>query len=151
VDLVSLMTAKLHRVRVTECRVDYVGSIGIDSSWMKKVGILPLEQVHCWNVTRGTRFETYAIPAPAGSKEITPNGACAHLCKEGDLLIIAVFRHRQLTEVQTHGHRARVLAFGDLGEPAEYMEQQLSIETDAFDFVSNVMPIRNSARDSPIY
>jgi aspartate 1-decarboxylase len=137
VDLVSLMTAKLHRVCVTECRVDYVGSIGIDSSWMKKVGILPLEQVHCWNVTRGSRFETYAIPAPAGSKEIKPNGACAHLCKEGDLLIIAVFRHRQLTDVQTNGHRARVLVFDDLGEPSEYLEQQLSIENDVSEFGSH--------------
>lgn len=136
-EMISLMTAKLHRARITGCRVDYVGSIGIDSSWMKKVGILPLEQVHCWNVTRGSRFETYAIPAAAGSKEITPNGACAHLCKEGDLLIIAAFRHRQLTDVQSNGHRARVLVFGDLGDPTEYLEQELSIANEGFEFVSH--------------
>ena len=137
-ETVSLLSSKLHRVRITECRVDYVGSIGIDSSWMQQVGLLPLEEVHCWNVTRGTRFVTYAIPSPACSNEVAPNGACAHLCKEGDLLIIAAFRRRTLADVHSRGHRARVLIFGDNNEPAEYLEQHLSIHQEGFDFVSEL-------------
>ena len=135
-DAVSLMSSKLHRVQITECRVDYVGSIGIDSIWMRQVGLLPLEEVHCWNVTRGTRFVTYAIPSPAGSKEIAPNGACAHLCQENDLLIIAAFRRRDLADVYSKGHHAKVLIFSDGNEVAEYLEQDLSLDGDNFDFVS---------------
>jgi len=135
----SLMSAKLHRVRITECRVDYVGSIGIDSLWMRQIGLLPLEEVHCWNVTRGTRFVTYAIPSDPDSREIAPNGACAHLCSKNDLLIIAAFRQIPLSHVQNHGHRAKVLIFGDGGEPAECLEQVLSMNKDGFNFTSNAM------------
>lgn len=134
---ISLLHAKLHRVRITECRPDYVGSLGIDSRWMQKVGLLPLQEIHCWNVTRGSRFVTYAIPAKPASKEISPNGACAHLCAEGDLLIIAAFQQRAVDEVRQSGHRARVLIFDNDGEPAEYLEQQLLTHGDAFEFVSS--------------
>jgi aspartate 1-decarboxylase len=134
---VSLLHAKLHRVRITECRPDYVGSLGIDSRWMQKIGLLPLQEIHCWNVTRGSRFVTYAIPAKAGSKEISPNGACAHLCAEGDLLIIAAFQQRAADEVRRHGHGARVLIFGNDGEPTEYLQQQLTVQGDRFEFVSS--------------
>lgn len=146
------MSAKLHRVRITECRVDYVGSIGIDSAWMKQVGLLPLEEVHCWNVTRGTRFVTYAIPAADGSREVAPNGACAHLCKVGDLLIIAAFRGRDLADVQREGHRARVLIFGDGNEPVEYLEQDLSVREGNFHFVSRNAASRldESTPDEPV-
>ena len=136
-DTIKLMHAKLHRVIITECRPDYMGSLGIDRLWMRRVGLLPLEEVHCWNVTRGTRFTTYAIAAPAGSREISPNGACAHLCKEGDLLIIAAFRQRRLDDVRAGGHRARVLIFGTDNEAIEYLEQDLQLSADDdFNFVS---------------
>jgi aspartate 1-decarboxylase len=147
---VSLLHAKLHRVRITECRPDYVGSLGIDSRWMQKVGLLPLQEIHCWNVTRGSRFVTYAIPAKPGSKEISPNGACAHLCAEGDLLIIAAFQQRAADEVRRRGHRALVLIFGDDGEPSEYLEQLLTIQGEQFEFVSSagamgLLPIASGA------
>ena len=130
------MSSKLHRVRITECRLDYVGSIGIDRSWMRQVGLLPLEEVHCWNVTRGTRFVTYAIPSPAGSREVAPNGACAHLCKEGDLLIIAAFRQRALADVHSQGHRARVLLFDENNQVTDYLQQDLAVDGDSFEFLS---------------
>lgn len=138
-DTISLMSAKLHRVRITECRVDYVGSIGIDRTWMERVGLLPLQEVHCWNVTRGTRFVTYAIPSPAGSQEIAPNGACAHLCEQGDVLIIASFTSRAVADVRAAGHRARVLIFGEDAASPELLEQLVSVEGDSFDFVSRAI------------
>lgn len=133
---IKLLQCKLHRVRITQCQPDYVGSVGIDSGWMKQVGLLPLQEVHCWNITRGTRWVTYAIPAAAGSREISPNGACAHLCEEQDLLIIAAFQDRALAEVHAQGHRARVLVFGEDGAPAEYLLQDLSVDGDHFEFLS---------------
>jgi aspartate 1-decarboxylase len=135
-DTISLLHAKLHRVRITECRPDYVGSLGIDRRWLKKIGLLPLEEIQCWNVTRGSRFTTYAIAAPAGSKEISPNGACAHLCQEGDLLIIAAFQRRAISDVRARGHRARVLVFNAQGDAEEYLEQDLTVRGDDFEFVS---------------
>jgi aspartate 1-decarboxylase len=135
------MHAKLHRVRITQCKPDYVGSLGIDRIWMKRIGLVPLQEIHCWNVTRGTRFVTYAIGAPAGSKEISPNGACAHLCREQDLLIIAAFKQRSLEDVHAAGHVARVLIFGDDGEPSEYSEQTLTVNGDDFTFAEAPEPL----------
>lgn len=74
-DTIRLMHAKLHQVIITECRPDYMGSLGIDEVWMRGIGLLPLEEDHCWNVTRGTRFTTYAIAATERSHEISPDGA----------------------------------------------------------------------------
>lgn len=135
-ETIRLMHAKLHRVRITECRPDYMGSLGIDKVWMKQVGILPLEEIQCWNVTRGTRFATYAIPAAAASREISPNGACAHLCEEGDLLIICSFKQRSVSEVSSRGHRARVLLFGDDGLPKQLLIQDVTPRNGEFEFTS---------------
>lgn len=134
---IKLLQSKLHRVQITQCQPDYVGSIGIDSRWMKQVGLIPLQEVHCWNITRGTRWVTYAIPAAAaGSKEISPNGACAHLCEEQDLLIIASFVDRPLSDVHEQGHQARVLVFNEAGDAEEYLLQDLNVNGDDFDFSS---------------
>ena len=142
-DTITLMHAKLHRAIITECRPDYMGSLGIDSLWLKKIGLLPLEEIQCWNVTRGTRFTTYAIGAKPGSREISPNGACAHLCREGDLLIIAAFKQRRIDEVNARGHRARVLIFGAANEVTEYLEQDLRVDGDDFEFVSRAGSLGN--------
>jgi aspartate 1-decarboxylase len=150
VDTINLMHAKLHRAIITECRPDYMGSLGIDSLWLKKIGLLPLEEIQCWNVTRGSRFTTYAISAKPGSREISPNGACAHLCKEGDLLIIAAFKQRRVDDVRARGHRARVLIFGADNEVTEYLEQDLSVTGDDFDFVSRVAALGNVNGNSKI-
>lgn len=122
---VSLMQAKLHRAPVTECNLDYVGSLSIDKNWMDEIGILPLEEVHVANVNQGTRFVTYAIPAPRGSETIGPNGACAHLCAEGDLLIIFTLTNRDRAEVLASGHSAKVLVFGDDGKIESLIEDVL--------------------------
>ena len=58
---------------------------------MALVGMLPYEKILVGNLANGERFETYAIPAPAGSREVCLNGATAHLGKPGDLLVIMTF------------------------------------------------------------
>lgn len=100
-----------------------------------------MQEIHCWNVTRGSRFVTYAIGAAAGSREISPNGACAHLCCEQDLLIIAAFKQRSTDDVRAAGHCARVLIFGDDGEPVEYVEQTLRVNGDEFTFTARPEPM----------
>ena len=81
---IKLMHAKLHRVRVTEANVNYVGSITIDQDLMDKVGILPLEEVDVINLNNGKRWSTYAIAGEAGGGGICPNGGAALLCQPGD-------------------------------------------------------------------
>lgn len=86
-----MLKSKIHRARVTEADLDYEGSITIAPELLKAADILPYEAVSVWNVTAGTRFETYAITGTPGSTEICVNGAAAHLVTPGDLVIIATF------------------------------------------------------------
>ena len=86
-----MFKSKIHRATVTGADVDYEGSFSIDRRLMDAADIIDSEEVHIWNVTRGTRLTTYAIEAPPGSGVICANGAAAHLIREGDLVIIATF------------------------------------------------------------
>src|SRR5262249_26992107 len=81
----------IHRATVTHADVDYEGSVTIDSTLLRAADILPFEEVHLWNVTRGTRLATYALPGEAGSGVVCVNGAAAHLARPGDLVILATF------------------------------------------------------------
>jgi len=88
---VTLLKSKLHRALVTSVSPDYSGSLSIDRSLMEAAGFLNHEKILVGNITNGERFETYCIPAPAGSGEIALNGAAAHKGKPGDLLVILTF------------------------------------------------------------
>ena len=87
----KMLKSKIHRATVTEADLDYEGSITISPELLKAANILPYEAVNVWNVTAGTRFETYAITGEPGSAELCVNGAAAHLVTPGDLVIIATF------------------------------------------------------------
>ncbi|MCP4679719.1 MAG: aspartate 1-decarboxylase [Deltaproteobacteria bacterium] len=87
----SMFKSKIHRATVTEANLDYEGSVTIDVDLLEAADILPHEHVHIWNITRGTRIETYTLEGPAGSGVICINGAAAHLNEPGDLVIICSF------------------------------------------------------------
>jgi aspartate 1-decarboxylase len=87
--LIHRVKSKIHMARVTESRLDYIGSIGIDEELMDAVGIEPGEMVYVWVIDNGERFQTYAIPTPPGSGEITIYGAAAHRAQRGHRIIIA--------------------------------------------------------------
>jgi aspartate 1-decarboxylase len=86
-----MLRAKIHRATVTEANLHYEGSITIPPDLLRLSGIAEYEAVHVWNVTRGTRFETYAIIGDDAERSICVNGAAAHLAGPGDLVIIAAF------------------------------------------------------------
>ena len=88
---VQILKSKIHRVKVTDANLDYIGSITIDERLMKAANILEGEKIQVVNNNNGERFETYCIPAPPGSGEIALNGAAAHKGKAGDLLVIITF------------------------------------------------------------
>ena len=98
----DLFKSKIHRIRVTGADVDYEGSITLDPDLLKAADILPYERVHVWNVTRGTRLETYAIAGTKGAGECILNGAAAHLNRIGDLVIVATFSVMSTADAKRH-------------------------------------------------
>jgi len=87
-----LLKSKIHKAKVTEARLDYIGSITIDKDLLKKADIWPGEKVLVVSNTNGARLETYAIEGKAGSGVICMNGAAAHLIKRGHEVIIIAFK-----------------------------------------------------------
>lgn len=134
---IRLMHAKLHRVRVTEANVNYMGSITIDQDLMDRVGILPLEEVDVINLNNGKRWSTYALPGEAGKKGICPNGGAALLCQPGDILIIIAYEECDRTEVLNQGHRAKVLVADESNCCQELFVQTLTPDGDKLQFQSD--------------
>lgn len=100
-----MLKSKLHRARVTQADVDYEGSLTLDRDLLLAADILPFEEVHVWNVTRGTRLQTYAMEGPPGSGIVCVNGAAAHLARPGDIIIIATFTLMDDEAARTHQPR----------------------------------------------
>ncbi len=107
----KLLKSKIHRAEITDCNVDYEGSLGVDAEFMEKAGALPYEHVIVGNISNGKRFETYLIPEPAGSKAIVLNGAAAHLGKTGDLLVVMAFANLTPEEAQTF--KPKIIVLGE--------------------------------------
>ena len=84
----TMLRSKIHRARVTQCNVDYEGSITIDKSLMEAADILPYERVDVLNINNAARFSTYVIEGKRDSGEICLNGAAARLVAKDDLVII---------------------------------------------------------------
>ncbi|NLF39246.1 aspartate 1-decarboxylase [bacterium] len=111
----TLLKSKLHRVRVTACSVDYVGSIGIDENLMDAAGIVTYEKVLVANIANGERFETYVVPEPRGSGNVNILGAAAHLAEVGDMVIIIAFASLAEHEIATH--TPRIVFVDDRNQP----------------------------------
>jgi len=88
---IQLLKSKIHRARVTECRLDYEGSLGIDLDILDEIGMPPYEKILVVNATNGARLETYAIPAERGTRTFCLNGAAARRGAVGDEITIMSF------------------------------------------------------------
>ncbi|HBT20658.1 MAG TPA: aspartate 1-decarboxylase [Peptococcaceae bacterium] len=86
----EMLRSKIHRVKVTEINLNYVGSITIDRKLLEAASILPYEKVQVVNINNGSRFETYVMEGEREG-EICVNGAAARLAQPGDLLIIMAY------------------------------------------------------------
>lgn len=86
--MIEVLKSKIHRVRVTEANLDYVGSITIDRELMDAAGIIPGEKVQVVDNNNGERFETYVIEGEPSSGCICVNGAAARRVMVGDVVII---------------------------------------------------------------
>jgi aspartate 1-decarboxylase len=86
-----MLKSKIHRATVTDCDVDYIGSITIDTELMAGADLITNEQVHVWDIDNGARFVTYVIDGEPGSGTMQVNGAAAHLTSPGHKIIVASF------------------------------------------------------------
>lgn len=94
----TMFKSKIHRATITECDLNYEGSITVDAELLEQSGILPYEQVDVLNINNGERFTTYTIEGRRGSGEIKVNGAAARLAQKGDLIIICAYT--QMTQAE---------------------------------------------------
>jgi aspartate 1-decarboxylase len=109
-----MLKSKIHRGRVTDCDLTYVGSITIDPLLLEAADILPHEQVAVVDVDNGARFETYAIAGERGSGELKLNGAAARLVHRGDTVI--VISYAQYTPAEIAKYRPLVVHVDDQNE-----------------------------------
>ncbi|WP_106791004.1 aspartate 1-decarboxylase [Aquimarina sp. Aq78] len=97
---VHVVKSKIHRVKVTGADLNYIGSITIDQDLMDAANIVEGEKVQIVNNNNGERLETYAIPGPRKSGEITLNGAAARKVAKGDVLILITYAMMDIEEAK---------------------------------------------------
>lgn len=98
--LIHVVKSKIHRVKVTGADLNYIGSITIDEDLLDAANIVEGEKVQIVNNNNGERLETYAIPGPRGSGEITLNGAAARKVAPGDILILITYAMMSIEEAK---------------------------------------------------
>ncbi len=105
--MLEMLKSKIHRVTVTEARLDYIGSITIDSLLLDAAGILPGERVYIVDNNNGERLDTYTIAGEPGSGVICLNGAAARKVQVGDVVIIMAYA--QLSPEEAAEFRPKVI------------------------------------------
>ena len=113
----KMLLGKIHRATITQCDVDYVGSITIDADLLEAAGILPNEAVMVLDIDNAARFETYVIAGPRGSGVIGVNGAAAKLVNPGHKVII--LNYGLLNPRELIDHDAAVILCDDTNGIAE--------------------------------
>ena len=98
--VIEVMKSKIHRDKVTQAELNYVGSITIDEDLMDAANIIANEKVQIVNNNNGARFETYVIPGQRGSGTICLNGAAARLVQVGDIVIIISYATMDFEEAK---------------------------------------------------
>ncbi len=98
--LVQVVKSKIHRVKVTGADLNYIGSITIDEDLMDAANIIEGEKIQVVNNDNGERLETYVIPGPRNTGEITLNGAAARRVAVGDVLILITYAFMDVEEAK---------------------------------------------------
>jgi aspartate 1-decarboxylase len=99
--LINILKSKIHRAKVTEANLNYVGSITIDEDLLDAANMIENEKVLIVNNNNGERFETYIIKGERGSGAICLNGAAARKVQVGDILIIISFASMDFEEAKS--------------------------------------------------
>ena len=111
---ITLLKAKIHRAKVTQADLDYVGSVTIDTKLLREAGIFEYEKVQIVDINNGNRFETYTIAGEEGSGIICLNGAAAKCVSVGDKVIIMAYAN--MTPQEAASHKPTVLFVNENNE-----------------------------------
>jgi len=106
----TLIKSKIQNAIVTESRLEYEGSLGIDARLLRAADMIPYEKVHIYNVTNGERFSTYLIEEGEGSGRVAVYGAAAHKAGPGDRIIIVSYA--LFDEKEIPGFKPRIVIAG---------------------------------------
>ncbi|MFT6868697.1 MAG: aspartate 1-decarboxylase [Cyclobacteriaceae bacterium] len=99
---IEVLKSKIHRVKITQAELHYVGSIAIDEDLMDAANIIENEKVQIVNINNGERLETYVIKGPRGSGQICLNGPAARKAQVGDIIIIISYCSLNIEEAKSH-------------------------------------------------
>jgi aspartate 1-decarboxylase len=100
--IIEVLKSKLHRAKVTQAELNYVGSITIDEDLLDAANIIANEKVQIVNNNNGARFETYVIKGERGTGTICLNGATARLAQVGDIVIIMSYAYMEMDEARNY-------------------------------------------------
>ena len=98
---IEVLKSKIHRVKVTDADLNYIGSITIDLDLMEAANLIAGEKVQIVNINNGERLETYVIPGKRGSGEIALNGPAARRVAKGDIVIIISYATMDFEEAKS--------------------------------------------------
>lgn len=98
----EMLRAKVHRITVTECDVEYEGSLTLDRDLMDASGMVAFERIDVYDIDNASRFSTYLIEGPRGSGACCVNGAAARLVEVGHKIIIAAYAAMDESKIATH-------------------------------------------------
>jgi len=101
----TMLKSKIHRATVTDCDLNYVGSITIDRELLEAADVREFEQVAVVDVDNGARFETYTIAGEPGSGAMKVNGAAARLVHRGDTIIVISYAGYDPDELENYEPR----------------------------------------------
>lgn len=100
--IIEVLKSKIHRAKVTQAELNYVGSITIDEDLLDAANIIANEKVQVVNNNNGARFETYVIKGERGSGIICLNGATARLAQVGDIVIIMSYAQMEMEQAKKY-------------------------------------------------
>jgi aspartate 1-decarboxylase len=98
----EMLQGKLHRATVTDCKLDYNGSLTVDIDLIERAGMLVYQKVQVLNINNGYRLETYLLAGERGKREIIVNGAAARHAYRGDRVIVAAYALFSQDELTKH-------------------------------------------------
>lgn len=100
--LIQILKSKIHRVKVTQAELHYVGSITLDEDLMDAAHLIENEKVQIVNINNGERLETYVIKGERGSGTVCLNGPAARKVAVGDIVIVISYASMDLEEAKKH-------------------------------------------------
>ena len=99
---IQVLKSKIHRVKITEAELEYIGSVTVDEDLMNAANIIENEKVQVLNLNNGERLETYVIKGKRGSGTICMNGPAARKMYVGDQIIIISYCLLDFEEAKKH-------------------------------------------------